>query len=148
MACCRHPSVAAAPGAPSWGTIAGTSSPATASPATPSSSTPDAAWVTQQARQFSWHLQDREPGTVRFLLHDRDGKFAARFDTVVASEGIEVIKIPARAPNANAVAERVVRTIRGECLDQLLILNRRHLLVMLRQYLAYDNRRRPHQGLG
>jgi putative transposase len=58
---------------------------------------PDAAWVTQQARQFSWHLQDGEPGAVRFLIHDRDGKFAAGFDTVFLSEGVEVIRTPARA---------------------------------------------------
>ena len=109
---------------------------------------PDAAWVTQQARQFSWHLQDGAPGTVRFLIHDRDGKFAAGFDTVFASEGVEVIKTPAQAPNANAVAERVVRSIRAECLDQLLILNQRHLMSVLRQYVAYYNQRRPHQGLG
>jgi putative transposase len=109
---------------------------------------PDAAWVTQQARQFSWHLQEREPGAVRFLLHDRDGKFAAAFDTVFASEGIEVIKTPVQAPNANAVAERVVRSIRAECLDRLLILNRRHLTVVLGHYVAYYNHRRPHQGLG
>jgi transposase InsO family protein len=109
---------------------------------------PDAAWVTQQARQFSWHLQEREPGSVRYLLHDRDGKFAAGFDTVFASEGIAVIKTPVRAPNANAVAERVVRTIRAECLDQLLIINQRHLTFVLKQYVAYYNHRRPHQGLG
>jgi putative transposase len=104
--------------------------------------------VTQQARQFSWRLQQGDPGPVRFLLHDRDGKFAAGFDTVFRSEGIEVIKTPAQAPNANAVAERVVRSIRAECLDQLLILNQRHLMFVLRQYVAYCNQRRPHQGLG
>ena len=59
---------------------------------------PDAAWVTQQARQFSWHLQEGDPGAVRYLLHDRDSKFAAGFDTVFASEGIEVIKTPVLAP--------------------------------------------------
>jgi putative transposase len=109
---------------------------------------PDAAWVTQQARQFSWHLLEREPGSVRFLIHDRDGKFAAGFDTVFASEGIEVIKTPAQAPNANAVAERVIRSIREESLGRLLILNQGHLRFVLAQYLHYYNHRRPHQGLG
>ena len=109
--------------------------------------TPDAAWVTQQARQFSWQLQDGAPGAVRFLLHDRDGTFAAAFDTVFAADGIAVIKTPVRAPNANAYAERLIRTVRAECLDRLLILNRAHLTVVLRQFFAYYNHRRPHQGL-
>jgi putative transposase len=109
---------------------------------------PDAAWVTQQARQFAWHLQEREPGAVRYLLHDRDGKFAAGFDRVLASEGVEVVRTPVRAPNANAYAERVVRTMREECLDHLLILNRAHLTFLLRRYVDYYNHRRPHQGLG
>jgi len=59
-----------------------------------------------------------------------------------------VIKTPVRAPNANAVAERVVRSIRAECLDHLLILNQAHLQCVLRQYFGYYNHRRPHQGLG
>jgi putative transposase len=109
---------------------------------------PDAAWVTQQARQFTWHMQDDRPQPVRFLIHDRDSKFAASFDTVFALEGVAVIKTPVRAPNANAVAERVIRAIREECLDRLLILNRAHLTCVLKQYLAYRNQHRPHQGLG
>ncbi len=59
-----------------------------------------------------------------------------------------MIKTPVRAPNANAYAERVIRTVRAECLDHLLILNRAHLTFVLRQYFAYYNHRRPHQGLG
>jgi transposase InsO family protein len=102
----------------------------------------------QQARQISWHLQDGEPGAVRPPIRDRDGKFAAGFDTVFASQGIEVIETLVRAPNANAVAERVVRSIREECLDHLLILNQRHLAFVLRQFVAYYNYRRPHKGLG
>jgi putative transposase len=68
--------------------------------------TPDTAWVVQQARQFAWHLQAAEPGAVRFLIHDRDGKFATGFDTVFLSEGIRVVKTPAQAPNANACVSK------------------------------------------
>jgi putative transposase len=84
---------------------------------------------------------------VRFLIHDRDSKFAAAFDEVFRSEGIKVIHTPIRAPQANPYAERFVRTVRAECLDWLLILGRRHLETVLRIYTAHYNRERPHHGL-
>jgi putative transposase len=83
----------------------------------------------------------------RFLVHDRDSKFAAAFDEVFRSEGIKVIHTPIRAPQANAYAERFVRTVRAECLDWLLIIGRRHLETVLRSYTAHYNRERPHRGL-
>src|SRR6266487_4156734 len=92
-------------------------------------SNPTGAWVTQQARNLSFRgVFER----MRFLIHDRDSKFAASFDEVFRSEGIEVIHTPIRAPQANAYAERFVRTIRAECLDWLLIIGRRHLQSVLR----------------
>jgi putative transposase len=108
---------------------------------------PTAAWVTQQARQLVWKLQE-EGRALRFLLHDRDIKFPAGFDMVFASEGIKPILTPYRAPNANAYAERWVRSVREECLDRVLIINERHLKHMLTEYSQYYNCARPHQGIG
>jgi transposase InsO family protein len=107
---------------------------------------PTAAWVAQQARQLVWKLQDQGQ-VVRFLLHDRDAKFSASFDAVVASEGIKIILTPYRSPNANAVAERWVRSVREECLDHVLIINERHLDRVLTEYSQYYNQARPHQGI-
>jgi putative transposase len=88
--------------------------------------TPSAAWVTQQARQLTWTLADR-PEPFRFLIRVRDQKFTASFDEVFRTEGIEIVRTPYRAPRANGVAERFVRTVRTECLDWLLLLNQQHL---------------------
>ena len=97
---------------------------------------PTGAWVTQQARQFAWTLHEAPP-RFRFLIRDRDNKFTRDFDGVFASEGIQIVKTPVRAPEANAIAERLVRTVRAECLDWLLILGRRHLERVLRIYTAH-----------
>jgi transposase InsO family protein len=107
-------------------------------------SNPTGAWVTQQARNLSFTgLFER----MRFLIHDRDSKFSAAFDEIFRSEGINVIETPIRAPQANAYAERFVRTVRAECLDWLLIVGRRHLEHVLRSYTIHYNRERPHRGL-
>jgi transposase InsO family protein len=106
---------------------------------------PDAAWVTQQARQMVWQVEEREP-VIHFLIHDRDTKFVSAF-TVFQSTGAHIIRTPFRAPNANAYAERWVRTVRQECLNKLFLLNDAHLRWVLRGYIAYYNTRRPHQGL-
>jgi putative transposase len=105
---------------------------------------PTGAWVTQQARNLGLHLSDQG---VRFLIRDRDSKYTGPFDEVFRSEGIRIVKTPVRAPKANAIAERFVRTVRAECLDWLLILNRRHLERVLRVYVDPYNRERPHRAL-
>jgi putative transposase len=105
---------------------------------------PSGAWVVQQARNLSFtNLFER----MRFLIHDRDSKFTAAFDELFSSERIKVIHTPVQAPQANAYAERFVRTVRNECLDWLLILGRRHLEHVLRIYVQHYNRERPHRGL-
>lgn len=108
---------------------------------------PTAAWVTQQARQFSWHLQERAH-PARFLIRDRDAKFPAACDTVFATEGVAIMRTPFRAPNANAHAERWIRAVREECLDHLLIVGEAHLRRVLATYTMSFNEARPHQGLG
>src|SRR3954454_14586498 len=107
---------------------------------------PSCAWVTQQARQLAWTLPNQRP-SLRYLIRDRDSKFTRDFDAVFASEGIQIIKTPVRAPKANALAERFVRTARTECLDWLLIVNRRHLERVLRVFVDHYNSHRPHRSL-
>ena len=85
--------------------------------------------------------------SMRFLIHDRDTKFSAAFDTVFTSEDVTIISTTVMAPNANAFAERWIRSVREECVDKLLILNERHLTRVLSTYVAYYNHARPHQGL-
>jgi putative transposase len=111
-----------------------------------STSNPDGRWVAQQARNLLMHLADQQR-SFRFLLHDRDSKFSGAFDEVFRSEGMRIIRTPIRAPNANAYAERWVGTLRRECLDRILIINRRHLEQVLRAYTAHYNRHRPHRSL-
>ena len=89
----------------------------------------------------------RSADRFRILIRDRDAKFTAAFDAVFAAAAIEVMKIPPRAPKANAVAERWVRTVRTECLDWLLIWNRRHLEQILAAYVEHYNTARPHRGI-
>src|SRR3954467_14170455 len=74
-------------------------------------------------------------------------KFTAAFDAVFAAAGIQAVKIPPRAPKANAYAERWVRTVRTECLDWVLVCNRRHLEHILGTYVAHYNTARPHRGI-
>jgi putative transposase len=84
---------------------------------------------------------------MRFLIRDRGSKYSGLFDEVFRGGGIRVVETPVRAPQANAIAERFVRTVRVECLDWLLILNRRHLERVLRVYVEHYNTHRPHRAL-
>jgi putative transposase len=105
---------------------------------------PTGAWVAQQARNLGLEFSDQG---VRFLIRDRDSKYSRPFDEVFRSEGFRIVKTPVRAPTANAIAERFVRTVRAEFLDSLLIVNRRHLERVLGVYVDHYNRERPHRAL-
>jgi putative transposase len=108
---------------------------------------PVAEWVIQQARNLSMELAD-QASAVKFLIRDRDAKFTASFDAVFAADGIRILKTPVRAPRANAICERMIGTLRRECLDRMLILGRRHLEAVLAEYVQHYNSHRPHRSLG
>ena len=106
---------------------------------------PDGRWVAQQARNLSLTAA---LGDITFPIRDRDSKFTSGFDEVFRTEGIAVIQTPFRSPQANAHAERFVRTARTECLDWLLIVGPRQLDRVLRVYVDHYNTERPHRALG
>jgi putative transposase len=107
---------------------------------------PNGPWVTQVARNFASDLEDAGRH-FQFLIRDRDTKFTSSFDAVLASVGIETIRTPVASPQANAFAERFVRTVRRECLDHLLVAGLRHLEAVLAEYIRHYNESRPHRGL-
>jgi hypothetical protein len=106
---------------------------------------PDGRWTTQQIRNLVMDLGERVT-QFRFLVRDRAGQFAASFDAVHADVGIRVVRIPPQCPRANCIAERFVRTIRAELTDRMLIVNQRHLRVVLTEYIRHYNGRRPHRA--
>jgi len=103
---------------------------------------PDGAWTAQQARNLLMDLGDRI-GSFRFLIRDRDTEFTGVFGTIFAGEGVTPVKIPPRTPRANAYAERFVLTARTEMTDRMLIFGERHLRVVMTEYEAHYNGRRP-----
>lgn len=107
---------------------------------------PGAAWVTQTAKNLVMDLEDAGC-RARFLIRDRDGKFPALFDTILADAGIEAVLSGFRIPRMNSIMERWVHTCRHELLDRTLIWNQRHLLHALREFEQFYNEHRPHQGI-
>jgi transposase InsO family protein len=105
---------------------------------------PDGPWTTEQIRHLLMDLSDRA-ADFRFLVRDRAGQFTGSFDAVLASAGIEAVKISPRSPRANACAERFVLTARTEVTDRMLIVGERHLKSVLAGYQAHYHRRRPHR---
>ncbi|MFN2464439.1 MAG: integrase core domain-containing protein [Candidatus Dormibacteria bacterium] len=102
--------------------------------------------MTQQARNLAWRIGDGEIGPT-ILIRDRDSKFTAPFDEVLRTEAVDIVRIPPRAPRANAFAERWVQSARREVLDRMLIFSERHLRVVMSEYVDHHNHARPHRGL-
>ena len=106
---------------------------------------PTGSWTAQQARNLLMDLGERA-AQFRFLIRDRDSRFTAAFDDVLAGNGVRIIKAPVRSPRANSYAERYVGTLRRECLDHLLVYGERHLRRILAEYAQHYNEHRPHQS--
>jgi putative transposase len=107
---------------------------------------PTAARVAQAARNLVTDLEDAGC-RVRYLIHDRDGKYPALFDTILAVAGIRVVLTGVRVPRMHALMQRWVRTCPRGLLDRTLIWNQRHLLHALREFEVFSNAHRPHQGI-
>ena len=104
---------------------------------------PSDEWTAQQLREATPWGQGP-----KYLLHDRDSKYASHFSAVAAGSGIKELRTPYWAPRANGICERYMGSLRRECLNHTLILNDRHLLRIVKEYNNYFNQERPHQGIG
>ena len=103
---------------------------------------PQAAWIWQQFLNATpW---GRQPS---YLIHDRDAAYGKGFGSTLARLGVREIRTPVRAPRANSIAERLVRTFRQECLEDVIVVNERHLHALLTEFVEYYNQERPHRAL-
>ena len=104
---------------------------------------PTAEWTLQQFREAvpSDH-------SYRYLIHDRDSIFSAELDDALRGFGLKILRTPVRAPTANAYCERLVGTVRRECLDFIIPLDEKHLRKLLTDWVIHYNQGRPHSSLG
>lgn len=104
---------------------------------------PTAAWTLQELREALGYKE-----RYRYLSHDRDSIFAKRLDESIERTGLKVLKPPLRSPMANAICERVIGTIRRQCLDWLIPMSEAHLRAILKDWRTHYNNLRPHMALG
>jgi len=104
---------------------------------------PTAAWTLQQLREAIPSDHD-----YRFLIHDRDNIFSSPLDQSISNLDVRVLRTPPRCPQANSICERVIGTLRRECLDFMIPLTENHLRTVLKQWVSHYNRGRPHSSLG
>jgi transposase InsO family protein len=104
---------------------------------------PTAAWTLQQLRETI-----ASDHGYRFIIHDNDAIFSAELDASLTRLGLKVITTPVRSPQANSPCERLIGTLRRECLDWIIPLSEGHLGKLLASWMAHYNRGRPHSSLG
>ena len=104
---------------------------------------PTSEWTLQQFREVL-----PEEGPYRYLIHDNDSIFSRELDTRIADLGISIMRTPLRSPQANCYCERLVGTLRRECLDFMIPLGERHLRQIVSEFREYYNRVRVHMSLG
>lgn len=108
---------------------------------------PTEEWMQQMARNAT----DHDTGSLhccRYVLHDRDTKFCSSFDSLLKAGGVTALRLPARSPNLNSLAERWVRSVKGECLSKLILFGEASLKRALTEFVAHFHAERPHQGKG
>jgi transposase InsO family protein len=104
---------------------------------------PTADWTLQQLREVVG-----DEGAHRYLIHDRDSIFVRYLDNSIRAPGLKVFRTPFRSPKANSICERVIGTIRRECLDWMIPVTEAHLRATLREWVRHYNTGRPHKSLG
>ena len=112
----------------------------------PATQHPDTSWVTEQAKAFHAQLPTSEQQKFQ-LIHDRDAKFSSEFRETLNESGVTLIKLPVRSPNLNARCERVIQSIRHECLNHFIIFGHRHLDYLLSRFTEHYHERRAHCSL-
>jgi putative transposase len=108
---------------------------------------PDGPWMSQIARNLT-DIESSFPKRTRYLIHDRDPLFTEQFGRILEDSGVRPVRLPAQSPNLNAYAERFVRSIKSECLAQIIPLGERHLRRSISEYVEHYHRERNHQGPG
>jgi transposase InsO family protein len=104
---------------------------------------PSADWTLQQLREVLGDTDNH-----KYLIHDRDAIFAKHLDSSIRALGLEVLRSPISSPKANSICERVIGTIRRECLDWMIPMSEAHLRSILREWVTHYNCARPHSALG
>jgi putative transposase len=112
----------------------------------PATDHPDSAWVTEQARAFRRQLPVGEQQKFQ-LIHDRDSKFSSEFRKAMKESGVTLVKLPICSPNLNARCERVIQTIKYECLHHFILFGQKHLNYLLSRFVEHYNERRAHSSL-